>query len=389
MLMKDSMHKLTISAALLAFAPCFVTVCHGQVAIAPPPPPPTIDLTQGVYIASSDVDHRSLRHYAGHKLFNTEGAELGSVRDFLVHPATNRIHYAVVSTGGVLGGMGNSLRLVPMESLRRGTHGNHFEVDILQAHWLQLPPINDQDYVVDRFDISPTRHQELVQRFGPGDRVARSGVALSTPGTTAYPGLIRASVIRGKTVRTADRKVGDVENIILDLDRGTVGALLDTVADFTGTSAKYVVPLSYLAFNDSRQNPVSTTLSRADFDAARPAIFPVQTFAVATPPPPQVVVTTPPPVVSQPSGAPTGPTSDSTSLNQSSDPAVSAARAVRRAIDNDPALIAENVHVSVENGRVVLRGTVRNEGVRTNVENAVKRVMTPGSFDSYIAVVNR
>ena len=385
--MKDSMYKLTTTASLVAFASCFVAVCSAQVRapimIAAPPPPPLIDLTQGVHIPSLDIEERSLRRYAGQRLLNTEGAELGSIRDFIVHPATNRVHYAVVSTGGVLGGIGNSLRLVPVDALRRGTRGNAFEVDILQSMWLQIPPISDQDYVVDRFDISPARHDEMVQRFGPGDRRVRPGAALPlTTATTAYPGLIRASVIRGKSIRAADRKVGDVENIILDLDRGTAGALVDTAGEFTGTSGKYVIPLSHLSFNDSRQNVIATTLSRADFDRARPAIFVTEANVTAPPAPP----------VPEPVLTPTGPTQDYVVVNQPAQPvdnAVAAARAVRRAIDSDPTLIAENVNVTVENGRVVLRGTVRNEGVRANLENAAKRVVSPGSFDSHISVVNR
>src|SRR5687767_13232908 len=82
-----------------------------------------MDLAQGVYIATIDVQDRSLRKYAGQKIFNTQGAELGTIKDFIVHPASSRVRYAVVSSGGVLGGMGNSLRLVPTESIRRNTQG--------------------------------------------------------------------------------------------------------------------------------------------------------------------------------------------------------------------------------------------------------------------------
>src|SRR5688500_3062264 len=83
-----------------------------------------VDLTQGVFLPSLDVEDRSLRRYAGQRLLNTEGAELGTIKDFVVHPLSSQVRYLVVSSGGVLGGMGNSLRLVPFEVVRQRDRDN-------------------------------------------------------------------------------------------------------------------------------------------------------------------------------------------------------------------------------------------------------------------------
>jgi hypothetical protein len=56
--------------------------------------------TDGVSLASAYAEDRSLRHYAGLKLVNTENAELGTIKDFVVHAPTGQVRYAVVSTGG-------------------------------------------------------------------------------------------------------------------------------------------------------------------------------------------------------------------------------------------------------------------------------------------------
>src|SRR5688572_2170505 len=40
----------------------------------------------GVYLASIDVGERSLARYAGERLLNHQGAELGTIKDFIVHP---------------------------------------------------------------------------------------------------------------------------------------------------------------------------------------------------------------------------------------------------------------------------------------------------------------
>ena len=237
-----------------------------------------VDLTRGVYLPSIDVEERSLRRYAGQRLLNNEGAELGTIKDFIVHPASSQVRYRVVSSGGVLGGMGNSLRLIPTEVVRQRDQDRRLEVDILQSAWLQIPPVSDENYVADRISISPAQHQGMVQRFGSSNNASSSSGPAITGTTTAagagaYNGLIRASAIRGKAVLVGTRKVGDVENIVIDLAQGTVAALVDSSGEFTGTTAKYLVPLSRLVFETSRQDPVGTTLTRADFDAARPANF--------------------------------------------------------------------------------------------------------------------
>jgi sporulation protein YlmC with PRC-barrel domain len=311
---------------------------------------------------------------------NTQGGELGTIRDFIVHPQSSRVQYVVVSSGGILGGMGNSLRLVPVEAVRHTPLRNTFEVDILQADWLQIPPVSDENYVIDRFDLSAAQHQQMVQRFGAAHRSDRPAtVAASSSPQNEVSGLIRASAVRGKAVHVAGRKVGDIENIILDLDRGTAAALLDASGDFTGTTAKYLVPLSRLVFDFPRQDPIGTTLTRADFDRAKPSSFEGSGAVAAQ----RIQSTTDAPL------APTGRTTAPANSNQPGDALTASARAVRSAIDNDPALVAERVQVTAENGRIVLSGSVRNEITKQNIENAARRTIPSGSIVNRITVENR
>ena len=368
-------HSLTAAITVIALARGFAPSSLAQTAIVVPPPEP--HLAQSVYLASLDAEDRSLRRYAGQKLYNAEGAELGSVRDFIVHPSSGRVHSLVVSTGGFLGGIGNHLRLVPFEVVRRGSRGNLFEVDILQASWLQIPPFNDKDYVVDRFYITSAQHQEMARRFG-GMYHPPFASSPSEPGPI---GLIRASTLRGKGVVVGDRLVGNIENIIFDLERGTVAALFDASGEFTGTRAKYLIPLNRLVYNDVRQDPLSTSLTREDFDRALPDTFgPIATVAVTAPP-------APPPV--EPPLPPTGRPTAIVIADPASDPLVASARAIRQAFNNDSVLVAENVQVSVESGRIILRGTVRNEATRTALDNMARRSTASGPIDNQIVVVHR
>ena len=421
----NALRTFPCTVALVALAASLAPYASAQNYPPPLPPAGVMDITQTVYIASPDIEDRSLRRYAGQRFYNTEGADLGSVRDFIVQPATGRIRYVVVSTGGLLGGMGNELRLVPFEAVRRGTRGNLFEADILQAHWLQIPPVNDRDYVVDRFIISPTLHQEMVQRYrsaGP--------TPVDTTGNDLV-GLIRATVLRGKSVEVGHRKVGDIENIIVDIDRGTTAALLDASADFTGTRAKYLVPLGRLAFADPRVHTISTNLTRTDFEVSQPVVFggrdvvviaqtpppepplpptghvvvpvspnpvpvsaPPVTQVPAPPPQPVVEPIVPVPVYETPAPPPQASTVTTTTV-VTREPATASlpnelvqdARAIRRAIDLDPTLVAENVQVIPENGKVYLRGTVRSESTRLALETTARRVVTTRAIENQIALV--
>jgi sporulation protein YlmC with PRC-barrel domain len=339
-----------------------------------------LDLAQGIYIAGLDAEDRSLRRYAGQKLYNSEGAELGTIKDFIVDPVASGVRYFVVSSGGILGGMGNSLRLVPIEALRREPKHNRFEVDILQARWLQIPPIHDEDYVVDRFNISPAQHQELVQQLGGSNILSQP--APSTPASPGQlTGLIRATQFRGKSVQAAGQRVGNIENIIVDLAGRTAAVLVDSAGDFTGTRAKYLVPLHRLAFTSPRREAVTTTLTRADFDRAQPATF-------------QPDVTTarfaPARGTDEPQLTPTGPTTPAVPPTaRVSESLAASARAVRQAFDSDATLADANVQVTAENGNVVLRGTVRNPTIRDELERTAKRVAPAAPIDSQITINNR
>ena len=238
-------------------------------------PMPAVDLTQGVFISSLDADKFGLRRYDGQKLLNTEGAELGTIKDFIVHPASSRVRYVVVSSGGVRG-MGNSLRLVPIEAVRHGSRDTRLEVDIMQSAWLQVPPVSDEHYVIDRFDISAAQHQIMLQSYGANraGAVANSTVPVGSPGEIT--GLLRASALNRKDVRAGTATVGQIENIIFDVERATAAALIDSSGEFTGTRGKFIVPLSRLTYEKRGQNPIGTTLTRADFDRAA-------TFATTAP----------------------------------------------------------------------------------------------------------
>lgn len=392
--MKALPQNFTKTVALLALASCLTTLSAQEDRRTDRIPPQSrsaatdagrratgLDLSQNVLIASIDAEDRSLRRYAGQKLLNTQGAELGTIRDFIVHPQTSRVRYFVVSSGGFLGGMGNSLRLVPVEAVQKADRRDAFEVDILQSAWLQVPPVSDENYVADRFDISTARHQEMVARFGSPGRMDRPAVATSRPTSSSqneFSGQMRATVLRGKAVHAANRKVGDIENIIVDIESGTAAALVDASGDFTGTTGKYLIPLSRLAFESPVQDSIGSKLTRADFDRAQTSNFGLTARTGDTQTRP----------VDERPLAPTGRPA-TTVATEVSESLSESARAIRRAINDDPVLVAERVQVTPENGKIVLSGYVRTETAKRNIEKLARQAMPTAQVDNRIVVEDR
>jgi osmotically-inducible protein OsmY len=86
---------------------------------------------------------------------------------------------------------------------------------------------------------------------------------------------------------------------------------------------------------------------------------------------------------------PTGKNSSDT-IPSGTDPALLAtARAIRKALDDDPALASANVQVSPEDGKVVLRGRVSDQKTKTAIVEKATSEIKGWKVDDQIWVDNR
>lgn len=79
----------------------------------------------------------------GNDVYNTEGEDLGDIKEFMVDMASGRVEYAVLSFGGVLG-MGEKLFAVPWAALELDTANKRFTLDVVKDS-LQDAPGFDKD----------------------------------------------------------------------------------------------------------------------------------------------------------------------------------------------------------------------------------------------------
>ena len=374
--------------------------------------------SETIQIASADATDRGVRRLAGKQVRADSGDKLGTLKDFVVDAPTGKVTYAVVSSGGFLGA-GDTLRAIPCEALQRSTAINGFVVNIDPAKWSQIPAIDQADFNAGRINIGADQHRQLMQIFevnGAGQSAATAS------GSTAH--LRRASELRGKNIQAGEQKIGGIEEVVIDLEHGTAAALVDPAKDFASTDAKYLVPIQRLNLA-STGNVVTTTLTRADFDQAQlqsitaAATTPSTTAGVTQPPTTtapdetplaptgrdttdrsQTVAGTTPPTQPTPPAPPTDTTRTDEQLSptgrtsaeqtpQADAGLKASARIVRQALDQDIALAAANVQVMPENGKLVLRGSVRDQQTKSNVDRAAKQAASDAQIDNQITIENQ
>lgn len=349
-----------------------------------------------VRVAPDKAVERGIRAIAGQRVRGADERDFGSVHDFVVDLRSGEIAFVVVSSGGFFGA-GNALRLAPWDRIERSGDGDGFTTELSMEQWGRLPLITEEQLKEGRIAQSITAprpgagsEQVASSAIGESQQIERTGHADGGP-------LIRASDLRGKTLRTAEQGVGTIREIVIDFEAGTAAALVDLASEFTGATEEFLVPLTRLALEARPiRDPITTTLARTEFERAQWERE--RTAAAGRPRPPTRTDEDLPDAVPSEQTlpgherlAPTGRTAPaaSPSAGQASDALAASVEAVKRALKNDPALAETNVEVVSENGRVVLRGTVRNQLVKGAIENVATQTISPASVDSRITVEER
>ncbi len=380
-------------------------------------------MSQGkLQLAPDDIGDRSVQKIEGHKVRGVGGEDLGNVKDLLIEPQSGKVAFAVVATGGLLG-MGETLRLVPFASLQRTADAKGFTMSVTQDQWKEMPVIDRGDYDKGNFSVSAADQRQVRQQRSTGEAVStprgtevrpapiytdgskqpdqavtrrdradrttdRVGSA-STVQAGNLENVIRASTLRGKDIQAGDREVGKIEAIVLDWQTGVATAVLELDREFTGTTRKFMVPVSQLTVRGENQDVIVSNLTRADF----------QPFAQRE---------------SDARLTPTGRTEDERSVRRSVDtnrsdsrrtdvttadprftpvpqtnvsPTLeSAVRSARQNIANHPSLKNAEVEVMAYNDTVLLRGFADSEEMKERIKDVAEEGAPGVKMVSHILV---
>lgn len=315
------------------------------------------DITSGaeIRVVPNRWAERGIGELLDQEVRGINGQRIGSVEDFMIDPRSGMVVSAVVSSD-LGGGAVNTLRMVPIATLKQDSSGETFTTNVEAANWSKLPSISAQD--LKRGLLNVTENQS---------RVTASTSQDPTPADYSQR-FMRASTLPGKLIQTGGRDIGEVEDVIIDFNSGTATAVVATDSAFTGSDHSYLVPTTLLQAGANPHDAFTTHLTRADFSRAVQAsgnIGPAAADANN-----RRATRTDEPVT---------PTGRATETRSSVDPMLlSAARSVRQIWDAHPELAKLNLQVTAENGRLVFQGTVPNvelwERAKDTAEGVISRI---------------
>lgn len=206
----------------------------------------------------------------GNEVKNTSGERLGKISDLVISSKKGRIVYALVSSGGVAG-LGDTVRAVPFSVLSTDYDAKGaLTLDITLDRWNSAPPIekNNLDALA-----TPERSQQLHALFGR-EKDAREFRRLFEREVKEPTGqlLVRATELDDREIINQGRDVGEVEDVLVDVERGQASLLIEAEDDYVGSDQKFVVSFEQVSAGyDDDEAVFLTGLSPEDFRRATPA----------------------------------------------------------------------------------------------------------------------
>lgn len=98
----------------------------------------------------------------GNDVYNTQGEDLGDIKEIMLDMRSGRVNYAVLSFGGFLG-IADKLFAVPWSALKLDTENKRFVLDVAKDQ-LENAPGFDQDHWPDMAD--PTWENKIHSYYG-------------------------------------------------------------------------------------------------------------------------------------------------------------------------------------------------------------------------------
>ncbi len=81
----------------------------------------------------------------GNDVYNSDGEDLGDIKEFMIDMASGRIAYAVLSFGGLLG-MGDKLFAVPWRALTLDTANKRFTLNVPKGRLKEAPGFDKDNW---------------------------------------------------------------------------------------------------------------------------------------------------------------------------------------------------------------------------------------------------
>jgi len=217
-------------------------------------------IAHDVLLRSSDV--------IGMNVYNPEGKKLGDIDDVVLDGNTNRISYAVLSRGGVLG-LGDKLFAVPWGAFEyRHLEPKKLFLNIDENTLKNAPGFDKKNWP----DMADASFRESVGKFyttqvearmtaAERDRLALEQGEKTGPEKKGLLWARRVSAIKGADVKNpAGEKLGDLEDLVLDVNSQKVRYAVLSYGGILGIGDKlFAVPMTALQTDPSKQEFILNT----------------------------------------------------------------------------------------------------------------------------------
>jgi sporulation protein YlmC with PRC-barrel domain len=184
----------------------------------------------------------------GTNIRNAQGQDLGELADMVVDVTKNRIHYAIVERGGVLG-IGEKAIAVPITQFRTGAREGDLVLNMTEQQLKDAPGLERN---VEWND--PRTWSNVGQYYHR---------TLGVPATAAEGRFQRASDVLGMDVldRTGD-EVGEIEDLVVNLSDGSIHyAVLEFDRAWNPNDKLVALPMSSLQ-PAARGNDLTINMTR-------------------------------------------------------------------------------------------------------------------------------
>lgn len=191
----------------------------------------------------------------GKKVRNAQGEHLGEIADLMVDLDQQRVHYAVLAFGGMLG-MGEKLFAYPVTQLRTVGKDDEVMLNVDRDRLKNAPGFDRKRWP----DWTDTRYRAQVDRhFGAPGQPGAAGQAAR---------LVRASELIGKDIDDATgRDAGEIEDLVVNLTSGRVRyAVLDFDKEWSPQDRLIALPVSAIGLPDDMKDDLELNVVRDRID---------------------------------------------------------------------------------------------------------------------------
>jgi sporulation protein YlmC with PRC-barrel domain len=188
---------------------------------------------------------------------NAKGEDMGEIHDLMLDPVSQRVSYAVLSFGGVMG-LGEKLFAFPVNAFKASADKDELVLNVDKERLKDAPGFEKNNWP----DMNSGKYRSEVDRYHKSESAAagKSGGRL-----------MRASELIGKDVNDqAGKDAGEIEDVVVNMTNGQIRyVVLDFDKKWSPDDKLVALPMKALTFPRDKDGDLVLNIARDKIDMAR------------------------------------------------------------------------------------------------------------------------